>query len=177
MAQEIVLDFENVRTPLYPRTGEGRGLYTVIKRDFIEEDGFKFEAPKTRRRGAIKFAYWDRGAPNYLGSVALQPQEPLARPVRIYSAVGGQTFRLRQFDVANCCGRKGALLTIKGKKQNGSVIERKVRVSEDLEFRTLRFSPSWSDIRVLELKQSDFNQFDNIVLELTGGPSPDGTAK
>ena len=169
MAQEVVLDFESVRNPLYPRRGVGRALFTVIKQSVVKEDGFKFVAPKNRRRNVRSFAYWDPAAPGYLGSVALQPQEPFGRPARIVPIKRGQTFRLRQFDFANCCERKGSLLTITGRKANGSTIQRKTRVSGDLEFRTLRFSPAWSDLQALELTQSDFTQFDNIVLNLSAG--------
>jgi hypothetical protein len=164
-AEQVILDFEEVRKPLYPPKGAGGDLYTVIRRPIVAEEGFKLKRPKAGAR-TPSFAYWDPAAPEYTGSVALQAQRPFSESTILRRAGRGRTFSLVQFDATNCCSRKQTQLTVRAVKANGRVIKREIRVPNRPNLRTFRFTPIWSDLQTVSFRQTDFTQLDNIVLEI-----------
>lgn len=161
-AEEVVLDFEEVRKPLYPTQGPGGDLYTVIRRPVVTEQGFKLQRPKA---GGPTFAYWDPEAPQYTGSVALQAQRPFNESTTLERAGQGGIFRLVQFEATNCCGRRNSVLTVQGIKTNGRILKRRLQLPKRPKLKVFRFTARWSDLESVSFSQTDFIQLDNIMLD------------
>jgi len=156
LASAAVITFDNLETP-------GPGAGSIIN---YENQGFKIESE-------LMFAYWCQDNNNgYNTSAALFIT--VSDFDATLSAIDGSLFTLNSIDLDTLYNNNGpSPVEFRAYDINDNLLATEGTTLTSNEWATLEFSSEFEDVAYVKWCQLDaLHQFDNIVLNETGGPAP-----